>query len=123
MKEQQLSPTKTMSLGLQHVLAMYAGAMLVPIIVGGALGLTPQQLAYLISIDLVTCGIATLLQMWKNKYFGTGLPAAMKTLVADGMITGNLAAIFLNIALGGLRKKQTVQQKEAQLKEEALAQA
>ena len=79
MQEQKLSPTKTFSLGLQHVLAMYAGAMLVPIIVGGALGLTPQQLAYLISIDLVTCGIATLLQMWKNKYFGIGLPVVLGT--------------------------------------------
>lgn len=29
---------KTFSLGLQHVLAMYAGAILVPIIVGAALG-------------------------------------------------------------------------------------
>lgn len=79
MKEQPLTPTKTFSLGLQHVLAMYAGAMLVPIIVGGALGLTPQQLAYLISIDLVTCGIATILQMWKNKYFGIGLPVVLGT--------------------------------------------
>ena len=34
------SPGKTFSLGLRHVLAMYAGAIIVPLIVGGALGLT-----------------------------------------------------------------------------------
>lgn len=59
---------KTWSIGLQHVLAMYAGAVLVPLIVGGALKLTPEQLTYLISIDLLTCGVATLLQVWKNKF-------------------------------------------------------
>lgn len=108
MKEQQLSPTKTMSLGLQHVLAMYAGAMLVPIIVGGALGLTPQQLAYLISIDLVTCGIATLLQMWKNKYFGIGLPVVLGTsfvavtpMIAIGNTYG-ITAIYGAIIAAGL---------------------
>lgn len=108
MKEQQLSPTKTFSLGLQHVLAMYAGAMLVPIIVGGALGLTPQQLAYLISIDLVTCGIATLLQMWKNKYFGIGLPVVLGTsfvavtpMIAIGNTYG-ITAIYGSIIAAGI---------------------
>ncbi len=43
---------KTLSLGIQHVLAMYAGAVLVPLIVGDALGLTPAQLTYLISADI-----------------------------------------------------------------------
>lgn len=75
----QISNPKAVSLGLQHVLAMYAGAMLVPIIVGGALGLSPAQLAYLIAIDLSTCGLATLLQMWRNKYFGIGLPVVLGT--------------------------------------------
>ncbi|MBW4839036.1 MAG: purine permease, partial [Paenibacillaceae bacterium] len=37
-------PIKTLSLGLQHVLAMYAGAVIVPLIVGGALNFTAQQL-------------------------------------------------------------------------------
>ena len=31
-------------LGLQHVLAMYAGAVAVPLIIGGAVGLTAEQL-------------------------------------------------------------------------------
>lgn len=49
---EKVGKSKVFSLGLQHVLAMYAGAILVPIIVGGSLGFTPQQLAYLIAIDL-----------------------------------------------------------------------
>lgn len=71
------SPLKLGSLGLQHVLAMYAGAILVPLIVGGALGLTPEQLTYLVSIDILTCGIATLFQVWRGKFFGIGLPVVL----------------------------------------------
>ncbi|MDQ0245490.1 xanthine permease [Bacillus fengqiuensis] len=73
------NPGKVFSLGLQHVLAMYAGAILVPLIVGRALNLTTEQLAYLVAIDLLTCGIATLLQAWKNKFFGIGLPVVLGT--------------------------------------------
>ncbi|MED4876211.1 solute carrier family 23 protein [Geobacillus thermoleovorans] len=47
---------------------MYAGAILVPLIVGRALHLSSKEIAYLVAIDLLTCGIATLLQAWKNKY-------------------------------------------------------
>jgi len=68
---------KTFSLGFQHVLAMYAGAIIVPLIVGGALGLTVEQLTYLVSIDLLMCGVATLLQVWKNRFFGIGLPVVL----------------------------------------------
>ena len=58
---------KDMSLGLQHVLAMYAGAVVVPLIIGFSIGLTTTQLTYLISIDIMMCGVATILQVWKNK--------------------------------------------------------
>jgi xanthine permease len=66
------------TLGLQHVLAMYAGAVAVPLIVGGAVGLTPQQLALLVAADLFTCGLATLLQaigLWN--FAGIKLPAIL----------------------------------------------
>lgn len=65
------------ALGLQHVLAMYAGAVLVPLIVGGALGLNSEQLTYLVSIDILLCGIATLLQIVSNRFFGIGLPVVL----------------------------------------------
>ncbi|MDI7742388.1 nucleobase:cation symporter-2 family protein [Lysinibacillus fusiformis] len=105
---EQISKPKAASLGLQHVLAMYAGAMLVPILVGGAIGLNSTQLAYLIAIDLVTCGIATLLQMWKNRFFGIGLPVvlgssfvAVTPMIAIGTNYG-MTAIYGAIIAAGL---------------------
>lgn len=76
---EKIRTSKIFSLGLQHVLAMYAGAILVPLIVGGALKFSPQQLAFLIAIDLLTCGLATLLQSIKNKFIGIGLPVVLGT--------------------------------------------
>lgn len=65
-------------LGLQHVLAMYAGAVAVPLIIGGAVGLTPEQLALLVAADLFTCGIATLIQsMGIGPHIGVRLPAIL----------------------------------------------
>jgi NCS2 family nucleobase:cation symporter-2 len=60
--------------GLQHVLVMYAGTVAVPLILGSALHLAPRQVIALISADLFTSGLATLLQTlgwWK---FGARLP-------------------------------------------------
>ncbi|WP_339228930.1 nucleobase:cation symporter-2 family protein [Oceanobacillus sp. FSL K6-2867] len=68
---------KTVALGFQHVLAMYAGAILVPLIVGDALGLTSEQLTYLVAIDILMCGIATILQVMNNRFFGIGLPVVL----------------------------------------------
>ena len=48
--------------GLQHVLAMYAGAVAVPIIVAQAMNLPMEDLIRLITADLFTCGVATLIQ-------------------------------------------------------------
>lgn len=99
---------KTFSIGLQHVLAMYAGAVLVPLIVGGALNLTSEQLTYLVSIDLLTCGIATLLQVWKNKFFGVGLPVmlgctftAVGPMIAIGSEHG-ITSIYGAIIVSGI---------------------
>ena len=50
------------ALGLQHVLVMYAGAIAVPLIVGRALKLPPEDVAFLISADLFACGLVTLIQ-------------------------------------------------------------
>lgn len=50
------------ALGLQHVMVMYAGAVAVPLIVGRALKLSPEQVTMLISADLFCCGLVTLIQ-------------------------------------------------------------
>lgn len=102
------NPFKIASLGIQHVLAMYAGAVVVPLIVGGAIGLTSEQLTYLVSIDILMCGIATLLQVWKNRFFGIGLPVVLGcTFTAVGpMITigaeYGISAIYGAILVSGL---------------------
>ncbi len=60
--------------GLQHVMAFYAGAVIVPILLAGAIGLNDDQLIHLINADLFTCGIASILQsvgVWK---IGVRLP-------------------------------------------------
>lgn len=64
-------------LGLQHLLAMYSGSILVPIMIASALGYSSQQLTYLISTDIFMCGAATFLQLQLNKYFGIGLPVVL----------------------------------------------
>ncbi|KAB7641564.1 xanthine permease PbuX [Bacillus sp. B3-WWTP-C-10-D-3] len=68
---------KIASLGMQHMLAMYAGAIIVPLIVGGGLGLNQKELTYLVSIDLLMCGVATILQALSNRFFGIGLPVVL----------------------------------------------
>ncbi len=60
--DEKLPPARLTALGLQHVLVMYAGAVAVPLIIGRALKLSPEQVAMLISADLLCCGIATLIQ-------------------------------------------------------------
>ncbi|UXH44999.1 purine permease [Rossellomorea vietnamensis] len=101
-------PLKLASLGIQHVLAMYAGAVIVPLIVGGALGLSGEQLTYLVSIDIFMCGIATLLQVWSNRFFGIGLPVvlgctftAVGPMIAIGGQYG-ISAIYGSILVSGL---------------------
>lgn len=87
----ELRKSQTFFLGLQHVLAMYAGAVIVPIIVGSSLNLTTMQIAYLIGADLLTSGIATLLQVWRNRFFGIGLPVVLGC---------TFTAVFPMIAIG-----------------------
>lgn len=101
-------PFKIASLGIQHVLAMYAGAVIVPLIIGGALGLSGEQLTYLVSIDIMTSGLATILQVWRNKYFGIGLPIVLGctfTAVAPIIAIGNsygISAIYGAIIVSGI---------------------
>ena len=76
--DEKLPAGRLAALGLQHVLVMYAGAIAVPLIVGRALKLTPEQVALLISADLFACGIVTLIQSFGvTKYFGIKLPVMM----------------------------------------------
>ena len=76
--DEDCPPARLAALGLQHVLVMYAGAIAVPLIVGRALKLTPEQVALLISADLFACGIVTLIQsLGVTRWFGIKLPVMM----------------------------------------------
>ena len=76
--DERLPTGKLAALGLQHVLVMYAGAVAVPLIVGRALKLSPEQVAMLISADLFVCGLVTLVQSWgATQWFGIRLPVMM----------------------------------------------
>ncbi|WP_275452077.1 solute carrier family 23 protein, partial [Methylibium sp. T29] len=76
--DEKLPAGRLATLGLQHVLVMYAGAVAVPLIVGRALKLSPEQVAMLISADLFCCGIATLIQsLGATRWFGVKLPVMM----------------------------------------------
>ncbi|SDM46033.1 nucleobase:cation symporter-2, NCS2 family [Oryzisolibacter propanilivorax] len=76
--DEKLPWGRATTLGLQHVLVMYAGAVAVPLIVGRALNLPPDQVAHLISADLFVCGLVTLIQAWgMTQWFGIKLPVMM----------------------------------------------
>jgi xanthine/uracil permease len=76
--DEQLPVGRLTALGLQHVLVMYAGAVAVPLIIGRALKLSPEQVAMLISADLFCCGIVTLIQsLGMTQWFGIRLPVMM----------------------------------------------
>ena len=68
-------------LGLQHTLAMLAGVISPPILLGGSSGANfgTETYQYLVSTSLITSGLLSLIQMtrmhiWRTKYFvGTGL--------------------------------------------------
>lgn len=69
---------RTLVLALQHVLSMYAGAVAVPLLVGAALKLSRPDQAVLISADLLTCGVATLLQtLGVGRRLGVRLPVLL----------------------------------------------
>lgn len=95
--DERLPLPRLTALGLQHVLVMYAGAVAVPLIVGRALKLPPEQVAMLINADLFAGGIATLIQAWGLPGVGIRLPVMMGVTFAS---VGPMIAIGTNPSLG-----------------------
>ena len=94
--------------GLQHVLAMYAGAVAVPIIVAQAMNLPVEDLIRLITADLFTCGIATLIQTLGFGNIGGRIPMIQGvTFASVGPMTmigaqHGMTAIYGAIIVAGL---------------------
>jgi len=114
--DEVLAPTKLGALGLQHVLVMYAGAIAVPLIVGRAVRLSPEQIATLVNADLFACGIVSIIQsMGVTRWFGIRLPVMMGVTFAAvgpmlavandaslGEPTARLLTIFGSVIVAGL---------------------
>ncbi|HXC60618.1 MAG TPA: solute carrier family 23 protein [Steroidobacteraceae bacterium] len=112
--DEKLPLPQLFTYGLQHVLAFYAGAVLVPILVAGGLGLSTGQLIHLINADLFTCGIASLIQsVGIGRRIGVRLPllqgvtfTAVSPMIAIGMAAGGgtegLLAIYGSVIVAGL---------------------
>ena len=81
--DEVLPVPRLLALGLQHVLVMYAGAVAVPLLVGRALKLPPEDVAFLISADLFACGLATLVQCVGFPGVGIRLPVMMGVTFAS----------------------------------------
>ena len=81
--DERLPLPRLVPLALQHVLVMYAGAVAVPLIIGRALKLSPEDTAFLISADLFACGLATLVQCFGFPGVGIRLPVMMGVTFAS----------------------------------------
>lgn len=93
--DEMLPPARLAALGLQHVLVMYAGAVAVPLIIGGALGLSAEQRTLLINADLFACGLATLVQTIGFPGVGIRMPIMMGV---------TFASVAPMLAMGGAAK-------------------
>lgn len=98
---------------MQHLLAFYAGAVIVPILLASAIGLSDRELIHLINADLFTCGIASIIQsvgFWK---VGVKLPllqgvtfTAVSPMIAIALAAGGgtdgLLVIYGAVIVAGL---------------------
>ncbi len=100
----------SVSLALQHLVAMIVGCVTPPIIIAGAVGLSQADQVLLIQASLVMSAVSTLLQLFPiSRYFGSGLPVilgvsfayvpSMQAIAASG---GGIGAIAGAMLVGGV---------------------
>jgi uric acid transporter len=105
-------PARLAVYGVQHVLAFYAGAVIVPILLASAIGLEGDDLVYLIQADLFTCGVASIIQSVGFWRVGVKLPllqgvtfTAVAPMIAIGNAQGGgvdgLLAIYGAVIVAG----------------------
>jgi len=98
---------KAIPLGIQHVLAMFAGNITVPIIIAGVFGQTPEEKIFLIQMALFVAGVATIIQTVGYKEIGARLPIIQGTSFAFIPImlpfkAAGLGAVFTAAFIGGI---------------------
>lgn len=108
-EDERLPLGKTLIYGLQHILTMYGGVVSVPLIVGGAAGMSTAEVGLLVAAALFVSGAATVLQAWGIPFFGSRLPlvqgisfAAVSTMTAVVTTGGGIQAVFGSILVAGL---------------------
>lgn len=100
----------SVSLALQHLVAMIVGCVTPPIIIAGAIGLSQPDRVLLIQASLVMSAVSTLLQLFPiGGRFGSGLPVilgvsfaylpSMQAIAASG---GGVSAIAGAMLVGGV---------------------
>ena len=112
----------SVSLALQHLVAMIVGCVTPPIIIAGAVGLSQADQVLLIQASLVMSAVSTLLQLFPiGKYFGSGLPVilgvsfayvpSMQAIAADygvatilgAQLVGGLVAVVMGLLVRKIR--------------------
>ena len=113
----------SISLALQHLVAMIVGCVTPPLIIAGAVGLSQSDQVLLIQASLVMSAVCTLLQLFPiSRYFGSGLPVilgvsfayvpSMQAIASSGggvgaiagaMIVGGIVAIIVGIFVKKIR--------------------
>lgn len=100
----------SVSLALQHLVAMIVGCVTPPIIIANLIGLPQDQRVLLIQASLVMSAISTILQLFPiGKRFGSGLPVimgvsfayvpSMQAIASGG---GGVGAIAGAVIVGGI---------------------
>jgi len=103
----KLPLNKSIPLGIQHVFAMFAGNITVPLIVAGVFGVTTSEKIFLIQMALFAAGVATIIQTVGYKNIGARLPIIQGTSFAFIPImlpfkAFGLGAIFTAAFIGGI---------------------
>ena len=103
----KLPLTQSIPLGIQHVLAMFAGNITVPIIIAGIFGQTPEQKIFLIQMALFVAGVATVIQTVGYGKIGSRLPIIQGTSFAfipvmAPFAKAGLGAVFTAAFIGGI---------------------
>ncbi len=103
----KLPLNQSIPLGIQHVFAMFAGNITVPLIVAGVFGVTTAEKIFLIQMALFAAGVATIIQTVGYKNVGSRLPIIQGTSFAFIPImlpfkAFGLGAIFTAAFIGGI---------------------
>jgi xanthine permease len=107
-EDEKLPFTSLVLYGAQHILTMYGGVIAPPLIVGGAAGLAPTDMALLVTAGIFVSGLATLLQTLGVGPLGARLPivqgisfASVSTMVTIAEDDG-LRPVFGAVMAAGL---------------------